>query len=66
MNEKEISEIRRKLTPEHCTVSCVYGCYASKEHEIISLFRQPFGLMQQDENEKYLSIFRKTMSGTPD
>lgn len=64
MNEKEISEIRRKLTPDACTIANVFGCYVSKEHEIISLFRQPFGLMQEDENSKYLAIFKKVMSGT--
>lgn len=65
MNEKEISEIRRKLKNDECTISAVYGCYVSKEHEIISRFRQPFGPLHEEESEKYLSLFRKTLSGVP-
>lgn len=66
MNEKEIAEVRRSLRPEHHAVSTVCGCYASATGEVIARFSEPLGLMSEEEAEKYLSVFRKTLSGAPD
>ena len=66
MNEKEIAEVRRSLRPEHHAVTTICGCYASATGEIIARFSETLGLMQEEEVEKYLAIFRKTLSGAPD
>lgn len=66
MNEKEIGEIRRTLRFEHTNITKICGCYVNGKGEIITTFDSSFGLMAQDEAEKYLSIFRRTLSGTPD
>lgn len=65
MIEKEISEIRRTLTYDKTTVTAVRGCYVNGNREIIAGFEQSFGRMTQEECEKYLSLFKRTLSGAP-
>lgn len=64
MNEKEISEIRRRLRPEKHNISHIYGCYVNEKKEVISVFDESVSLMPQDEAETYLSLLKRTLSGT--
>lgn len=64
MNEKEISEIRRRFRPEKSNISHVRGCYVNKNGEIISQFNQSLSLTPQEESENILSTMKKTLSGT--
>lgn len=66
MNKKEIGEIRRRLNPERAAVSRIRGCYVNNNREIVSMFSQSPRTMPEEELEKYLAIFKKTLSGTPD
>ena len=66
MTEKEIGELRRRFRPDRTNITSVCGCYASGSGEILSTFRQSFGRMTEDEQEKYLSVFKRVLSGTPD
>ncbi len=65
MNQKEISELRRRFRPEKSAVSRVYGCYVNgSSREIISYLDESLGNMPQEEAEKYLSLLKKSLSGT--
>lgn len=64
MNTKEISEIKKTLSPDRSTIASVCGCYVNASGEIIAKFSRPLGLMGEDEAEKYLFIFKKTISGS--
>lgn len=64
MKEKEIAEIRRRLHPERHNISHIYGCYVNEEKEIIATFAQSLNLMPQDEAERYLALFKRSLSGT--
>ncbi len=64
MNIKDISEIKRTLSVEKNAVSGVAGCYVNANGEMISKFYQSFGLLFEDEIEKYLSVFKHTLSGS--
>lgn len=64
MNEKEIGEIRRRLRPEKNTVSHICGCYVNEKREVISLFDQPVLRLSAEETEAYLTLFKRTLSGT--
>lgn len=64
MNEKEVSEIRRRFRPEKNNITSIRGCYVNKNKEIISEFHQSLALMPEDETEKFVSILKKTLSGT--
>ena len=66
MNRKESAEIRRRLNPERSNVTLIRGCYVNQNREIISQFAQSPLAMPEEEAEKYLSLFSKTLSGTPD
>lgn len=65
MNEKEISEIRRRLRPDKNNITHIYGCYVNEKREVISLFDQPLALSSQEESESYLALFKRTLSGAP-
>ena len=66
MTEKEIGELRRRLKPERTNITAIRGCYVSSAGDVLSAFRQSMGLMSEEDKEKYLAIFRRTLSGTPD
>lgn len=64
MTEKEISEIRRQIRREKSNVSHILGCYVNERREIISMFDQSLGLMPQEEQDRYLALLKKVLSGT--
>lgn len=64
MNQKELGEIRRRLKPDKSAISRIYGCYVNSQKEIISDLDEPLGTMSEEESEKYLSLLKKTLSGT--
>lgn len=64
MNQKEVSELRRRFRPEKSAVSHIYGCYVNGKREIISYLDEPLGMMPQEEAEKYLGLLKKALSGS--
>lgn len=63
MNRKEIAEIKRRLNPQFHNVTCIRGCYVNGSGEVISHFSRSLESMEEEEAEKYLSIFRRVLSG---
>ena len=63
MNKKETSEIRTQLTLEKSAADRLIGCYVTETKEIVSRFELSLSLLPEDEKEKYLSIFRKVLTG---
>ena len=66
MIEREIGEIRRTLIFDKTAIKKVCGCYVNGKREIISTFEQSVALMPEEEVEKYLALFKKVLSGTPE
>ena len=64
MNEKEISEIRRRFRPDKNNIPHVRGCYVNEKKEILSEFYQSMALLGQTESEFMLGLLKKTLSGT--
>ena len=64
MNEREISEIRRRFKPDKSNISQVRGCYVNDKGEILTQFTQSVNLMLEDEKEKVLAVLKKSLSGT--
>ena len=64
MNEKEIGEIRRRVRRDRSNMTAIYGCYVNAQKEIISSFRQPAGMMPENEAEKYFGVMKRALSGT--
>ena len=63
MNDKEIGEIRRHLRRDRSNMTAIYGCYVNDNHEIITEYRQPTGIMPENEADKYFALFRRVLSG---
>jgi hypothetical protein len=64
MNQKELREIRRRIRPEHNSISHLYGCYVNGAKEIISTLDESMGLLTAEEQEKYLALLKKSLSGS--
>ncbi len=64
MNEREISQIRRRMRPQKNNIGRICGCYVNDKHAIISEFNQNLGLISSNEAEEILSVLRKTLSGS--
>ena len=65
MNKNEISEIRRRLNPDKNNITVLRGCYVNEKREIVSELYESMLSLPQEEGEKYLSIFKRTLSGIP-
>lgn len=63
MNQREISELRRRWRPEKSAVSRVYGCFVNSARKIVSDLDESLGAMPQEEAEKYLDLLKKALSG---
>ena len=64
MNKKEVSEIRRRFRRERCNMTAIYGCYVRDNQEIISEFKVSMGMLPENEADKYMSLFKKTLGGS--
>lgn len=64
MNKKEINEMKKQFTPEHCTITRICGCYVDGEKNKKAELAQTFLTLTEEENFKYFTIFRSTLSGT--
>lgn len=64
MNQRDLAELKRRLNPQHRNPTVIRGCYVTGDGQVISTFVQSLHGMPDAENEKYMAIFRKTLSGT--
>ncbi len=63
MNKKEVLELKRRFTKEHCTITRMCGCYVDAAKEKVVSFSQTFLNLEDEEFYKYLEIAKKTLSG---
>ncbi len=63
MNQKELNELRRRFRLDKNNFSRIYGCYVNSNREIISWVDASMGLMRQEEQEMYLGLLKKSLSG---
>lgn len=66
MNQKELSELRRRWKPDRIAVGHIYGCFVNSAREIVAELDEALGLLPQQEAEKYLELLKKALSGTLD
>ena len=64
MNKKEISEIKKQLSPEHCAITRISGCYVNADKEKVTEFTEAFLSLPEEDMYKYFEILRKVLSGT--
>lgn len=64
MNQRDLAEIKRRLNPTKRNATVLRGRYVTDTGEIISSFAKRVGSLPQEENEKYMAIFKRGLSGT--
>ena len=64
MNQKEISELKRRFRTDKNAIGRIYGCYVNGSRKVISYIDEPLSIMPLEEAEKYLGLLKKTFSGT--
>ena len=63
MNQRDLAEIKRRLNPDKRNPSVICGCYVDHIGNPITSFLLPVAALYEQENEKYMAIFRKVLSG---
>ena len=63
MIQKEVSEIRRRLSKDKGAIGKIYGCFVNNRKEVISYIDASLATMYQSDSEKYLALFKKVLSG---
>ena len=68
MKPSDISEIKKLYQDnlEKCGIDRISGCYVNGDKHIVTKFSQTFMLLPDEEQYKYLELFRKVLSGTRD
>ncbi len=64
MIKQEITELKKLLTPNNCSITRICGCYVDGEKNKKAEFRQPFLALPEEEMFKYFEILRKCYSGS--
>ena len=64
MIDKEASELRRRFRADRTAITHIYGCYVNQFGEILAEFDESLALLPADEQEKYLELLKKGISGT--
>ena len=63
MNQRDLAEIKRRLNPDKRNPSVICGCYVDHIGNPITSFQLPVAALYEQENEKYMAIFRKVLAG---
>ena len=63
MNQHDLSELRRRLNPDKRNPSVICGCYVDHIGNPITSFSVPVATLYEQENEAYMAIFRKVLTG---
>ena len=63
MNQHDLSELRRRLNPDKRNPSVICGCYVDHIGNPITGFSVPVSTLYEQENEAYMAIFKKVLSG---
>ncbi len=64
MNEKEISELRRRFRADRSNITHIHGCYVNEAREIVSEFDQSLAMMDEEETERFFALLKKCISGS--
>ena len=64
MNQKEISELKRRFRPDKSAIGRIYGCFVGSDKQVISYIDESLSTMPLEEAEKYLGLLKKTFSGS--
>ena len=55
MNKKEISEIKKQLTPANCNITRICGCYVDAEKNKKTELKEAFLSLSEEEMSEFLA-----------
>lgn len=64
MNQKELNELRRRFKSDHSGITHIYGCFVNAAREVVAETDTSLGMVSKEEQEMYLALLKKTLSGT--
>ena len=64
MIDREISELRRRFRADRTAITHIYGCYVDQSGQLLADFDESLALLPAEEQEKYLELLKKGISGT--
>ena len=64
MIDKEVAELRRRYRSDKSNITKIHGCYVNLKGEIVTTFSESMSLLPVEEQEKYLELLKKAMSGS--
>ena len=63
MNKKEISIVKRMLGKGKGSITQLNCCYIRQDGSVIAETKENFVMLTEEEQEKYLTIFKKCLTG---
>lgn len=63
MNKKEISIVKRMLGKGKGSITQLNCCYIRQDGSVIAETKENFVMLTDEEQEKYLTIFKKCLTG---
>lgn len=63
MIKKEVSEIKKQLTPANCALTRICCCYVDNEKQQRMTMKEAFAPLPEEEAFKYFEILKKVLSG---
>ena len=64
MLAKEVNEIRKRYNIDDCsTIGDIVGCYVKADQQILETFKKSIWSLPEEEQFKYLDIFKKGFTG---
>lgn len=64
MNKKEIAEVRKTFKVDKCCIDRVCACYVTPDKQKTVIPVESFNSLDEESMEKYLEIFKKSVSGS--
>lgn len=64
ITNRDVLELRRRLTKRSCSFDRMCGCYVDSEKQIVLKFGEFFQDLEDEEYFKYLEIAKKVLSGS--
>lgn len=63
METKHFSELKKQLKITNCNITRIRGCYVNSKKEKAAYIDENYLNIPEEEQHKYLEIFKKTLSG---
>ncbi len=64
MTKRDISELKKLLTPKNCSITRICGCYVDGEKNKKTRIQQAFLALPEEDMFKYFELLRKILSGS--